>query len=85
MFGEITNETRASWAAEAIGLHAFACKSDEDAQTNAKDLVTNVFHFLRLDVGLSADEARAVMEAAIDMAEIEMNEDEDADSDEDGE
>jgi len=83
MFGEITNEARASWAAEAITLHAFACKSDEDEQTNAKDLVTNVFHFLRLHVGLSAEEAKGVIESAVLMAEIEMNEDPDSDNEED--
>lgn len=75
---DITNRDRAAWAAEAIDLFALTTRMDgEDEQTKAKDLATNIVHFLRLECGLSFEEARGVMESAVNMAEAEMLEDSD--------
>lgn len=81
---DITNRDRAAWAAEAIDLFAMTTRMDgEDEQTKAKDLATNIVHFLRLECGLSFEEARGVMESAVNMAEMEMQEDSDNDDESD--
>ncbi|EUB97272.1 hypothetical protein PMI07_000848 [Rhizobium sp. CF080] len=77
------NADRASYAALAIDAFTLSHPMHgEDDQTKAKDLVTNVFHFLRLRCQLDADTARNVMQSAINMAEIEANEDSDGEDDE---
>lgn len=73
----ITNSDRAAWAATAIEAFTSECRMDgEDNQTKAKDLVTNIVHFLRLECGLSFDEASNVIQNAVLLAEEEMLEDE---------
>ena len=80
---DITNSDRASYAALAIDAFTVSHPMDgEDDQTKAKDLVTNVFHFLRLRCQLDANAARNAMQSAINMAEIEANEDSDGEDDE---
>lgn len=78
MFSDISNSDRASWAAAAIEAFTSVCRMDgEDDETKAKDLATNLVHFLRLNVGMSFEDAKRVMFAAVQMAEMETNEDED--------
>ena len=76
MFGaEPTNHDRAAWAAIAIDAFTSVCRMDgEDNEAKAKDLATNLVHFLRLECGLSFGDAEGVMISAINMAETEMNE-----------
>ena len=73
---EITNEDRAAWAATAIEAFTAECRMDgEDNQTKAKDLATNLVHYLRLECGLSLEEAGNVIHNAVGMAEQEAEED----------
>lgn len=75
---DITNRDRAAWAAEAIDLFALTTRMDgEDEQTKAKDLATNIVHFLRLECGLSFEEAESVIMSAVNMARAEAEEDSD--------
>lgn len=77
---DINNSDRAAWAAEAIDAFcAVAGGHDEDDETKAKDLITNIIHFLRLNCKMTFEEARGVVESALNMAETEMNEDSDGD------
>jgi hypothetical protein len=79
----IDNMERAGWAATAIDAFTTECRMDgEDDQTKAKDLITNLCHFLRLNVGMTAEEAASVATAAINMFEQEVAEDEDGMDDE---
>ena len=76
----LTNSTRAQWAAEAIGVFASITNMHgEDEQTKAKDLVTDIVHFLRLTVGMTHEQAASVIQFAVDMAEMEMIEEPDDD------
>jgi hypothetical protein len=80
----IDNMDRVGWAATAIEAFTTECRMDgEDDQTKAKDLITNLCHFLRLSVGMTAEEAASVATAAINMFEQEVAEDEDGTDDED--
>lgn len=80
---DITNADRAAWAATAIEAFTAECRMDgEDNQTKAKDLATNLVHFLRLECGLSLEEAGNVISNAVAMAEVEVAEDEDGEEDE---
>ncbi|MCO5730114.1 hypothetical protein [Rhizobium sp. SSA_523] len=73
---DITNTDRSAWAAEAIDAFTAVCRMDgEDNQTKAKDLVTNLVHYLRMECGLSFEEASTVVQNAVTMAEQETEED----------
>ncbi|MGE1076289.1 hypothetical protein ACQJ22_27600, partial [Pseudomonas fragariae (ex Marin et al. 2024)] len=50
----------------------------EDDQTRAKDLVANLVHYLRIECGLSLEEAGNVIHNAVNMAEQETEEDSDS-------
>lgn len=77
---DITNADRSAWAAEAIDAFTSVCRMDgEDNQTKAKDLATNLVHYLRLECGLSFEEASTVIHNAVNMAEQETEEDGDGD------
>lgn len=77
---DITNADRAAWAATAIDAFTSECRMDgEDNQTKAKDLATNLVHYLRLECGLSLEEAGNVIHNAVSMAEEEADEDSDGD------
>ena len=72
------NSTRAAWASGCIQTHAFATRSTaESRETQARDLVGNVWHFLRLECGMTAEGATAQIEMALDMAREEYREDKD--------
>lgn len=74
----IDNMDRAGWAATAIEAFTTECRMDGEAdETKAKDLITNLCHFLRLNVGMTAEEAASVATAAINMFEQEVEEDDD--------
>ncbi len=76
---EITNSYRAQLAQAAIESHA-VLTGDPDALENvekARDLVGNIWHFLRLECGMTAEGATAQIEMALDMARQEYNEDKD--------
>ena len=78
---EPNNFDRARWAAEAIETFASVCRMDgEDDETKAKDLVSDIVHFLRLSCALSFEDAAGVIQSAVDMAEMETNEDSDDDN-----
>lgn len=78
MFDTPDNMDRAAWAATAIEAFVGECRMDgEDDQTKAKDLITNLCHFLRLNVGMTAEEAATVAHNAINMFEQEVAEDPD--------
>ena len=80
---DITNADRSAWAAEAIDAFTSVCRMDgEDNQTKAKDLATNLVHYLRLECGLSFEEASTVIHNAVHMAEQETEEDRGGDEDE---
>lgn len=73
---DVSNSDRAAWAAEAIDLFSMSTRMDsEDDETKAKDLITNIVHFLRLNCNMTFEEARGVVESALNMAETEINED----------
>lgn len=75
---EIDNSTRSAWASGCIHTHAIASRSiGEDRNTQARDLVGNIWHFLRLECGMTAEGATAQIEMALDMARQEYNEDSD--------
>lgn len=77
---DITNADRAAWAATAIDAFTVECRMDgEDNQTKAKDLATNLVHYLRIECGLSLEEAGNVIHNAVGMAEQEVDEDSDGD------
>jgi hypothetical protein len=79
---DITNADRAAWAATAIEAFTSECRMDgEDNQTKAKDLATNLVHYLRMECGLSLEEACNVIHNAVGMAEQETDEDGDGDDD----
>lgn len=70
---DITNADRAAWAANAIDTFAAECRMDgEDKQTKAKDLITNLVHYLRHECDMTHDEARNVVDGAVRMAEAEL-------------
>lgn len=78
----ITNADRAAWAATAIDAFTSECRMDgEDNQSKAKDLATNLVHYLRIECGLSLEEASNVIHNAVNMAEQETEEDSDGDED----
>lgn len=75
------NSDRSAWAATAIDAFTSVCRMDgEDNQTKAKDLATNLVHYLRLECGLSFEEASTVIHNAVNMAEQETEEDEDGEA-----
>lgn len=77
---DITNADRAAWVATAIDAFTSECRMDgKDNQTKAKDLATNLVHYLRLECGLSFEEASNVIRDAVNMAEQETDEDGDED------
>lgn len=72
------NSTRAYIASAAITQHSIATgATGEDRATQARDLVGNVWHFLRLECGMTAEGATAQIEMALDMARQEYREDSD--------
>lgn len=72
------NSTRADVAATAITHHSLSTGSaGESRETQARDLVGNVWHFLRLECGMTPEGATAQIEMALDMARQEYNEDRD--------
>lgn len=72
------NSTRADVAATAIQRHSLSTGSiSESRETQARDLVGNIWHFLRLECGITAEGATAQIEMALDMARQEYNEDRD--------
>ncbi len=72
------NSTRAYIASAAITQHAIATGSiSESRETQARDLIGNVWHFLRLECGMTPEGATAQVEMALDMARQEYNEDRD--------
>lgn len=72
------NSTRAYKACGAIMKHAFDTDSmRESRETQARDLIGNVWHFLRLHCGMTPEGATAQVEMALDMARQEYNEDSD--------
>lgn len=78
---DITNADRAAWAATAIDAFTLVCRMDgEDDQTRAKDLATNLVHYLRIECGMSFDEASVLMQNAVNMAHDETEEDNDDDA-----
>lgn len=73
---DITNADRAAWTANAIDAFTAECRMDgEDKQTKAKDLITNLVHYLRHECDMTRDEARSVVDGAVRMAEAELIED----------
>ncbi|EGL63633.1 hypothetical protein AGRO_3702 [Agrobacterium sp. ATCC 31749] len=75
---DINNSTRAAWASGCIQTHAFATRSQsEDPAAQARDLIGNVWHFLRLECGMTPEGATAQIEMALDMARQEYREDKD--------
>ncbi len=76
----ITNSQRADMARPAIDAFWARNSSNRDAEEDvvkAKDLVTNIMHFLRIRCDLSFEEASDVCLSAIEMAETEMVEEPD--------
>lgn len=72
------NSTRAYKANAAIQHHAIATGAiSESRETQARDLVGNIWHFLRLECGMTAEGATAQIEMALDMAREEYREDSD--------
>lgn len=69
----VTNETRACWAEDA--LSAFFPVEDGQDEQNARDLITDLGHYLMLRCGLNLEEARNAMGAATRMFEDEVEED----------
>ncbi len=72
------NSTRADVAATAIQHHSLSTGAiSESRETQARDLVGNIWHFLRLECGMTAEGATAQIEMALDMAREEYREDSD--------
>lgn len=70
------NSTRANKAAFAIRRHSQSTGAiTEPLETQARDLVGNIWHFLRLECGMSAEGATAQIEMALEMARQEYSED----------
>jgi hypothetical protein len=75
---EIGNATRAEWANYALSsFREVSGGHGNSEEENARDLVSDVFHYLRIDCGLSPEEARGQVEMALRMAESEAEEDSD--------
>ncbi|MCF1470601.1 hypothetical protein FS763_01480 [Agrobacterium vitis] len=73
---DITSADRSALAATAIEAFTSVCRMDgEDNQTKAKDLATNLAHYLRLGCGLSFEETSNVIHNAVNMAELETEAD----------
>ena len=73
-----TNAGRAGAAAAAIDTHtALKRLSGEAAAVRARDLITDVCHFLRLCAGHSSDDVDAAVEAAVAVFHAEVETDAD--------
>ena len=71
-----TNAGRAGGAAAAIDTHTARKRlSGEAADARARDLITDVCHFLRLCAGLSAEDVEAAVSAALDAFLVEIETD----------
>ncbi|WP_234625062.1 hypothetical protein RMS29_027395 (plasmid) [Agrobacterium rosae] len=70
-----TNTDRAAWAGEAIATYRAMRGSDEPV-TDVKDLINDLLHYARLELGLSIDECEAISQNAYASMAEEMREDE---------
>lgn len=77
---KITNRWRASTATTAVECFSTTQGRGhfyEEDRVRAMDLISSLTHFLRLNCGLSFEEAKSVIAAAVDRGEVEMKEDPD--------
>jgi hypothetical protein len=75
---EVTNTDRADWATLAIRIHSKLAEIEAEPKSDqARDLVGNIWHFLRLECGMTAEGATAQIEMALAMAREEYRDDKD--------
>lgn len=69
-----TNKNRAAWAEEALDAYR-AMRGKDEPVTDVKDLINDLLHHARLDLGLSIDECEALSQNAYLSMEEETRED----------
>ena len=73
----ITNSDRADWASSAVTAFRKAHAADGDLQTDVKDLISDLCHLLRLELGLKPRQVSNLVDNAVAMFKDETRSDED--------
>lgn len=74
MSSTISNSDRAAWAEEALDTYR-AMRGQDEPVTDVKDLVNDLLHHARLDLGLTNDECKVLLHNALLSMEEEQAED----------
>lgn len=69
-----TNTKRAAWARLALSTYTKA-RGSEDPQTDAKDLINDLMHYLRIEFDLTVKEVEEVVTSTFSNFEVEAVED----------